>query len=107
LNFIWVALPHSIVLNPQLLGEIDDERKILNGILIDGTHRVVDEVRGEKKGEEEYLRVMVLVLIKCSYSFRVYHKQFQFLPIVLGLNELIPYPETFSTWVNSGSNSKA
>lgn len=88
------------------LGGIYDQRKVVNRILVNGAHAVVDKVRRQQQSQQEYLSVMVLVLIEGSYSLAVDQEDFELFALVLRLKRLSPNPEAFGARVDGGSNSE-
>jgi len=80
----------------ELLGQVDDQRKVLKSVLVYSSHRVVDEIRAKKKSEQENPGVMVLVFIEGSNTLRVDDEHLVLLLSFTHCDWLVPNPETLT-----------
>jgi hypothetical protein len=91
-----------------VLGEVDYEAEILNGSLIDGPDRIVDEAAGGQDGESEDFSVMGLIFIEGSDSFSIDHDNVDCLAFLGGaLDGSSPAPETLGAGIHRWPNPKA
>jgi hypothetical protein len=98
-HFVRIRLILLRLLNLQLLGQIHNEWKILQSILINCAHAIVDKIWTEQKSQKKDPGVVVLVFIECPYSFAVYHKYFQgLLSWSLEFERLAPNLETLQDY---------
>ena len=107
--FLWV---HVILVEPRLfdldvLGQIDDQREVLEGVLINRSNRVVDEVRREEDSQREDSHVMVGVFIKGAKTFGVHYNNINWVTVWSeALNWLAPHPNTLGARVDGWANSE-
>jgi hypothetical protein len=107
LDFVGVALAEHFGLDLQFLRKIDDEAQRVDGIFVDGVHGVENETRAEQESQQEYLGVVVHVLVKGTDAFAVHDENSELLAIVLAFDGLAPDPEAFGAGIDCRSYSEA
>ena len=66
---VLLRLPRRLCLD--ILSQIYNRIQIIQGVLVDAAHWVVDEVGAEQEGEKEDARVMVEVFVHSSEAFSI------------------------------------
>ena len=84
LGKIFRILIFRMCINLNVFGEVDDQTQVLNGILIDWADWVIDEDRWTQNCQGKYFKVVILIFIKSSYSFRIDDKDVNFFSILSG-----------------------
>eukprot|EP00961_Rhodomonas_salina_P266881 3606146-Rhodomonas_salina.3 len=89
----------------DVLGEVHDEREVVESALIDGADAVVHEVRGQEQSKREDGGIMLAVCIQRSDPLRVDDDEFVRIPVlILSFQHLVPQPQSFCARIHCGSN---
>ena len=101
-------------LHLKLLRQIDDQREVLQGTLIDRPHGIVDEIGTQKQRQQEYPRVMILVLVEGADALGVDDEHLVGVVCVgpgtgarLDFEGFVPDPEALGARVDGGADVEA
>jgi hypothetical protein len=84
----------NLATNFELLGKIYNQRKVLQRILIDCAHGVVDEVGAQEQGQQKYPCIMIFVFVESSDALGVNDQDFEpFFAFTHG-DGFVPNPES-------------
>jgi hypothetical protein len=78
----------------NILGEIYNQRQVLDGVFIDASNAVIDEARAQKNSKRKDFRVVRGILIKSSNTLRVEDNDVDGIPLLsLSYDGFSPDPE--------------
>mmetsp|Transcript_77751 Transcript_77751/g.251869 ORF Transcript_77751/g.251869 Transcript_77751/m.251869 type:complete len:423 (-) Transcript_77751:282-1550(-) len=88
----------------NVLRQVKDQVQIVDGLLVDRPHRVVDEVRRQQNAQGEYLHVATRSALRGAQTLGVDEDT-----VVIGgkLHRLTPYPQTLRARVDGRSDFEA
>ena len=88
-------------LDLQRLRQVHDEAEVVEGVLVNGPHTVVDQQRTDKQSKQEYFGVVILLFVEGAKTLSVHNNDWQLaLLIFVTVEDALPDPEAFGARVD-------
>lgn len=94
------------VLGLNLVGEVSNHTDVVQGILVDASHRVVHKIGGEQECKEQNLVIVGVALLSSPEALSVNDQNLFLLVLVLKLYGVLPKPQSLGTGVYRGGHFK-
>ena len=107
-HFTGARIAHTTISHLNRFGEVDDEGEVLQGLLVDRSHRIEDKVGAQEEREQENARIMVLIFVESPNALAIDNQALKWLfrSAVDEVYGLVPDPEALGAWVDRWPNTE-